>query len=516
MSFSIDPKNGVRIKTARKHAMPIAAFIIALEAVFSLFLYISLAERVFVVEPASATQGVPELISYQGMLTDTSGNPLGGSGAVYCFRYSIWDAVSGGDQLWPSGTPGNSTTTVIDGVFSDELGRVDSLSGLDFESTSTYYLQVQVSTSSLTCVSGLETLAPRQQITSDAWSQTAQSVFGSQLKAGGPEGNIVQIGTGLGVSSSSVTLLSLDVDSHGDESIGGSCSAQGTLWYDFTLNRALVCENSKILPISTQLSFAGNGLSGTSTLINPTFVAGANVSFSTNGSTISVIGAAGGAGTLPTFLTYNNRQLGASLTVAAGQNSVWVTPFRVVGGNVSASTLLMMEMFGSTLALTSTNTTTWGQTLQWGMYTNPTSNSTEMDLYTTGSIVLNISHSSNTSYIVNYNGATTGSANSGLITASVTGTRMLTMPYGSSITPGLYAFGYVISTNGSALMNSFNPVFDNPLPAAVGYLPAAIVSSAGYGDAGTLTTSASMPATFALTNVGQVSNRVPYIKMGDL
>ncbi|HUC01591.1 MAG TPA: hypothetical protein VMA75_01670 [Candidatus Paceibacterota bacterium] len=514
MSISIDPKKGVRLKTVRRHSFGVAAVIIALEAVFSLLLYMSLAERVFVVNPVSATAGVPELVSYQGMLTDTSGNPLGGAGSVYCFRYSIWDAATSGNQLWPSGTPGNSTTTVIDGVFSDEIGRVDSLSPLDFESTSTYYLQVQVSTSSLTCATGLETLSPRQQITSDAWSQTAQGVYGSQLRTFSSN-NTVQIGTGGGVASGSQTLLSLDVVNTG-ESIGGSCTTNGTLWYDSNLKRALVCEQNLIVPISESETLIGNGITGTSTIVNPVWAADSNITFSTNGNTISIEGAGGAGGTLPTFLTYNNRQLGASSAFAIVNNSVWVTPFRVNGGNVSASTLLMMESFATNASLTSSNTSTWGQTLRWGMYSNPDSNSTEMDLYATGSVLLQISHSSNTSYIVNYNGATTGSANSGLINSYVSGVRMVTFPYGSSITPGLYAFGYVVSTAGSAIMGSAAPVFDNPLNATVGYLPGVATASAGYGDAGTIGTSTSMPATFALTNVGQVSNRVPYVKMGDL
>ncbi len=134
MSVSIDPKNGVRVKTVGNTGGGRRRSSSSLEAIFSVFLYMSLAERVFVVLPAAATAGVPELIAYQGMLTDTSGNPMGGSGTVYCFRYSIWDAQSGGNQLWPLPalgrcfeTPSNSTTTVADGVFSDQLGRMDPL-----------------------------------------------------------------------------------------------------------------------------------------------------------------------------------------------------------------------------------------------------------------------------------------------------------------------------------------------------------------------------------------------------
>ena len=230
----------------------IAAFIFFLEVVFSFFLYLSLAERVFVITPAGATAGIPELISYQGMLTDSSGNALGGAGSTYCFRYSIWDSVSAGNQLWPSGTPSNSTTTVTDGVFSDQLGRMDNLSGLDFMSTSTYYLQVQVSTSSLTCATGLETLAPRQQIVSDAWSETSQGVYGSQLQTNSTA-NKVQIGTGAGVTYGSQTLLSLDwVSNSGGETIGSTtCSTEnGSLWYDSSLNRTVVCENGIVEPVS--------------------------------------------------------------------------------------------------------------------------------------------------------------------------------------------------------------------------------------------------------------------------
>jgi len=144
------------MKTVKKRGMGFVALVIVLEAVFSFFLYLSVAEKVFVVVPAGATAGVPGLISYQGMLTNASGTALNSNGAAYCFAYSIWNSptVGAGNELWPlqsigdaSNSPQFSTTTVTNGVFSDQLGRVDSLAGLDFVSTSTYYLQVQVETS---------------------------------------------------------------------------------------------------------------------------------------------------------------------------------------------------------------------------------------------------------------------------------------------------------------------------------------------------------------------------------
>jgi hypothetical protein len=288
----MDQENTTKEKTARKRGRGFTVGIIFLEVVFSFFLYASLAEKVFVVVPASALAPVPDLISYQGMLTNSSGTPLGGSapGSVYCFQYTIWDTSSTGassstDQLWPSvaagngGTnPHNSTTTVINGVFSDQIGRVDSLSGLDFESTSTYYLQVAVETSSPSCAGNFETLFPRQQIVSNAWAQTAQAVDGNLLYEVYASGSTttgtvylgsgaysasngrVQVGAGTGAGAAGQqTMLTLDsVNAVGAENIGSSCTQQGSLWYDTKLGHIMVCENSQMLEISNATGTAFN------------------------------------------------------------------------------------------------------------------------------------------------------------------------------------------------------------------------------------------------------------------
>src|SRR3989344_6854636 len=75
--------------------------------------------------PISAlATGTPTIISYQGRLTDTSGNLKGGSGTTFYFLFSIWDSptVGSGNRLWPSAVPATTTATVRQGVFNVNIG----------------------------------------------------------------------------------------------------------------------------------------------------------------------------------------------------------------------------------------------------------------------------------------------------------------------------------------------------------------------------------------------------------
>jgi hypothetical protein len=130
--------------------------------------------------PISADTGIPNIISYQGHLTDTGGNPLGGTGTPYYFKFSFWDGstVGAGNKVWPSSSPNSTSLTVKQGSFNVNIG--DTTSGypdtLDYNwnSNQKVYLQIEISSDNIT----FETLSPRSLITSAPTSQVASQVNG--------------------------------------------------------------------------------------------------------------------------------------------------------------------------------------------------------------------------------------------------------------------------------------------------------------------------------------------------
>ncbi len=442
MSLSADKKKGVKIRTVKRHGAFAVAVIIAAEAIFSFFLYLAIAGKIFAPLPVEAQPGVPNLISYQGRLTDTSGNPLGGTGTVYCFRYSIFDAQSGGNQLWPANgsattTPSNSTTTVTDGVFSDQIGRVDNLASsslLDFMSTSTYYLQVQVSTSSPTCASGLETLAPRQQIVSDAWARTAANVYGS-IRTN--VANKVQIGSGAGAQSG-YTLLTLDQSSSSTEAVGNACpsgASNGSLWYNNISSRALVCENNLIQAISNaSTTIAGITVNATSvTAGTVVFQNGNNVSFGINGSTITATAAAGGGGATLSNFYYppGVMQSAMSLLLNASGGVLSLVPFQLNQALTASRVAIMASITGTTSASATTQLRSNQISLQIGIYTRGGGTSTA-SIYAATSIA--------TTWSWSWNGTTNTT-----VLQNITGWRRLSAAVNINATPGEYWYGVWIS-----------------------------------------------------------------------
>src|SRR3989338_2465206 len=240
---------------------------------FLLLLY-SLLFTILPLKDASALAGVSAKLSYQGRLTDLSGNPLGGSGTNYCFRFSIFDAASGGTKQWPAGAPNSTTVKVEDGVFNTDIGTADSLATFDFSSVDTLYLNVEVNATPTTCGGSWEQLDLRQRIDSVGYARAAEGVYSSLLRA--PTGGTsVQIGTGAGATTP--IFLNLDVENIEGSAVDSSCSTNGQMWYNSFDSKARICQGSVIRDLidgilvkdegvdkgraSTALDFTGGGVS---------------------------------------------------------------------------------------------------------------------------------------------------------------------------------------------------------------------------------------------------------------
>ena len=69
-----------------------------------------------------ATAEVPQLINYQGRLTDGTGNPV--PNGSYQITFTIYDAAAGGNTKWTSGA---QAVAVTDGLFTYQLGSAVQL-----------------------------------------------------------------------------------------------------------------------------------------------------------------------------------------------------------------------------------------------------------------------------------------------------------------------------------------------------------------------------------------------------
>lgn len=107
--------------------------------------------------PASS-QSVATTINYQGRLTDNAPGqtPID---ATLPITFSLWDAPSGGAQVWSESWPG---VAIVNGIFSVILGTGGSpIPPGTFGSGAPRYVEIEIAG---------ELLAPRQQLGSVAWS----------------------------------------------------------------------------------------------------------------------------------------------------------------------------------------------------------------------------------------------------------------------------------------------------------------------------------------------------------
>jgi hypothetical protein len=154
--------------------------------------------------------GIPFLMNYQGMLTDTGGNPLNGD---YNLTFKIYSQSSGGSALW---SETHTSTQVQDGLFNVILGSLSLLPSSVFEDTVRYL--------GITVDSDAE-LSPRIRITSMAYAYRAlvadsAAVAGSVVGSGGGwvddglvvrlEANTDKVGIGTSIPGEKLTVAGGD------------------------------------------------------------------------------------------------------------------------------------------------------------------------------------------------------------------------------------------------------------------------------------------------------------------
>lgn len=110
-----------------------------------------------------SAQKIPQVIFYQGYLTDNNGDPINQNHAM---TFRIYTALTGGEKRWEEV---NSSIPVNRGVFSILLGSQNPIP-MDIFSDKMRFLEIVI---------GNETLSPRQQIASVPYAYTAGSVQGS-------------------------------------------------------------------------------------------------------------------------------------------------------------------------------------------------------------------------------------------------------------------------------------------------------------------------------------------------
>ena len=79
---------------------------------------------------------IPQMINYQGMLTDNSGNPLTDTLNI---TFKIYNASSGGTLRWQET---QSNVPIINGLFNVILGSVNPIDSLTFNED--YWLDITV------------------------------------------------------------------------------------------------------------------------------------------------------------------------------------------------------------------------------------------------------------------------------------------------------------------------------------------------------------------------------------
>lgn len=142
------------------------------------------AALVFALGATLPVQAIPNLINYQGRLTDAAGQPQTGPVSL---TFNLYAGAVGGTPLW--GPQVFASTPLVDGYFNVILGNDASARavGTAFSQLSPAYLEIQVGAS--------PPITPRQQILSAPYAVTASNADKTAFTTVTKTGDYVMLGT---------------------------------------------------------------------------------------------------------------------------------------------------------------------------------------------------------------------------------------------------------------------------------------------------------------------------------
>ena len=212
---------------------------------------------------------VPQMINYQGQLTDNNGSPVNGPVTMV---FKIFDAATGGLELYSE----TQSVTVTGGIFNVLIGSTNAIPLTLFDSSTSRFLQISVNGAVLT---------PRRQFGSVPYAFTSRSAGGiQQIDAG----NAISVTKPTGPATTiNVSNNSINDDEVQNESLSDSSLAPGSVGNSEIADNAVT--GAKIQ--SGQIVKSLNSLTD-----NVSLVAGSNVSITPSGSTLTISATPGTGG----------------------------------------------------------------------------------------------------------------------------------------------------------------------------------------------------------------------------
>ncbi len=225
---------------------------------------------------------VPNLISYQGVLTDSSGTPVNGTVSI---TFSIYDVATGGTALWSE----TQAVTATNGIFNVQLGAVEPIPHTVFVEDQ-LYLGLKAGAD--------QEMSPRQMLSSTGYAMKAETLAfrGRRLPSpwgAGKDGEFVSSGTNSLTRGRVYEFTSFTLQAgHSITATGGSSPAE-----PIVIRVAGDCEIDGFIDLSGAGMPGGSGAFGGNTagVDVPDTLGGGEPGGYSNGSGGG--GGAGGAGT---------------------------------------------------------------------------------------------------------------------------------------------------------------------------------------------------------------------------